>query len=270
MKSVLLASLFLASVQGVWADEPVVATVDGVSISKALLEKTFQQNRFLVGTERVTKTKVLNDLINKVIGVKRAKANNLQNDPVVNEKVEDILYHAQISKDLEPKLNKIVVTDKEVETYYSSHPEFRTANILFRVRANPEKEEIEIAFKQAIKVYDRIKKEPVLFAELASKYSQSSSAPNGGDIGFQPAVNLAPEYFEKIAGKPPGFISPPVRTQFGFHIIKILAKKEFADINMEFYKKVVYNTKRDNILDDYFKGLRSKAKISINEQILNN
>lgn len=258
----------LSSFQIVAEEDPVVATVNGVSIKKSLLDKTFTQNLLFVSNKSVTREKVLNDLINRILGIQRAKANRLNQNPEVKYKMEDILYHAQISKDLEPRFKKIVVTDDEVKDYYSKFKEYRTAQILFRVRATPDEEEIKQAQEQAFKVYEALKKKPNMFAELANRYSQSSSAPNGGDMGFQPAVQLAPEYFNAISGKSVGFVSPPVRSQYGYHIIKVLAVKDYDAINMTFYKKVVYDQKRDRVLEDYFEELRKSAKIKVNKNNL--
>lgn len=249
-------------------DDPIVATVEGAQIKKSVFEDAYKQNMMFVSDKVVTKEKVLTDLINRELGIMRAKKAQLQNDELVKRKMEDVLYHAQISKDLEPRLAKIVVTDKDVEEYYKKFPEYRTAHILFRVQAIPEQEEAKAAQDMAMQVYSDLKKFPEKFNELANKFSQSSAAQNGGDIGFQPAVRLAPEYFAAINGKENGYISPPVRTQFGYQIIKVLAKKDFKSINTAVYKKIVYDTKRDKIIEEYFAELRKSANIKINEQHL--
>lgn len=267
-KTLAITSILLLSTATLGAKDPVVATVDGVSIKKSELEKTYQENLMFVSDKRVTRKKVLNDIINRNLGIKRAKKGNLDKDPTVKYKMEDIMYHAQISKDLEPRLKKIVVTDSDVDKYYKDHPEYRTAHILFRVRTTPEKEENEAALNQALKVYNTLKTKPELFAELANKFSQSSTAPNGGDMGFQPAIRLAPEYFNAIKGKSDNFITPPVKTQFGYHIIKVMSVKSVKSINNALYKKIVYDQKRDAILDSYFSELRAKANVKINEEFL--
>lgn len=260
--------------------DPVVANVNGSEIHLSELEQNYQQNLMLVTDKTVTKEKVLNDLINRELGIQRAKAEKLQNEPIVKKKMEDVLYHAKISKDLEPLLKRIQIADKDVSNYYKSHPEYRTAHILFRISVKaPTEEDSETvkkareaewqeAQKAARQVYAELQKNPEKWAELANKYSQSSSAPNGGDLGFQPAIRLAPEYFAAINGKSVGTVLPPVRTQFGYHIIKILAKREEKDINQQLYKKIVYDQKRDKILEDYFKELRSTANIKINKELL--
>ncbi len=82
-------------------------------------------------------------------------------------------------------------------------------------------------------------------------------------MGFQPAVRMAPEYYKAILGREKGYITPPVRTQFGYHIVKVIAQREYKDINVELYKKIVYDTKRDEVLAEYFAELKKSATIKI-------
>lgn len=264
--SALFITLFLN--QLIANDDPTVATVNGVEIKKSQLDRAYEESRMFVGTNLVSRERVLYDMINRKLGIERAKENNLQDDPIVSSKMQDILYHAQISKDLEDKLTKIEVSDQDVRRYYNNNKEYRTAHILFRMQANPEEAEKEAALRKALEVYNRLKVNPEQFSELANKYSQSSTAPAGGDLGFQPAARLAPEYNRAIQGRQANEILAPVRTQFGYHIIKILAEKKFDEINMPLYKKLVYDEKRDAILADYYESLRQDAEISINEELL--
>lgn len=248
--------------------EAVVATVNGIEIKKGQLDQAFEQNLMYVSDKVVTKEKVLFDIINREIGIKKAKDVNLQNDPIVKTKMEDVLYHAYISKELEKKLQGITVSDKDAQEYYSKYKEYRTAHILFRIRVAPEKAETEEAMKKALEVYKQLQGKPQDWPELANKYSQSSTAPAAGDLGFLPAVKYAPEFFKAINNKAVGYISPPTRTQFGYHIIKVLGVKEWKEVDSALYKKIVYDLKRDKILDDYFADQRKSAQIKINKEFL--
>lgn len=268
--NVLVLATFLLSFSALaqTGSDAVVATVNGVEIKKGQLDQAFEQNMMFVSDKIVTKEKVLNDIINREIGLKKAKETKLNEDPIVKAKMEDVLYHAQISKDLEKKLQTITVTDKEAQDYYAKNKEYRTAHILFRIRATPQKEEVQEAMKKALEVYKEVQAKPQLWAELANKYSQSSTAPSGGDLGFLPAVKYAPEYFKMINGKPSGYISPPTRTQFGLHIIKVLGVHEWKDVDPAIYKKIVYDQKRDKMLEAYFAEGRKTAQIKINKEFL--
>jgi peptidyl-prolyl cis-trans isomerase C len=264
-----LAATFLVSLSSMaQTPDPVVATVNGVEIKKAQLDQAFEQNLMFVSDKMVTKDKVLNDIINREIGIKKAKEAKLNEDPIVKAKMEDVLYHAQISKDLEKKLQGIVVSDKEAQEYYSKNKEYRTAHILLRIRVSPEKEELQEATKKSLELYKQLQAKPQLWPELANKYSQSSVAPAAGDLGFQPAIKYAPEYFKAINGKPIGFISSPTRTQFGLHIIKVLGVHEWKEVDPAIYKKIVYDQKRDIILEEYFADSRKGAQVKINKELL--
>ena len=262
----LTACLFLLLWNTSRATNPnkVIATVNGTHITHGELEEAYSQNLMFVSHKKVTRQSVLDNLVNRILGIERAKKNKLYDNPVVKKKMEDVLYHAQVSKELEPRLKKIKdISDKDVRNYYRKNPEYRTANILLRVRPQPEEKEWQAALLQAKKIYVSLKENPKKFAAYAKKFGQSSSAPRGGELGFQPAVRMAPEYFRAIKGKPKGYISPPVRTQFGYHIIKVVDVRKFKDINKAAYKKIVYDTMRDKILQQHFAKMRKKANISM-------
>lgn len=268
MKPTILLALALPWALQAAKGDRAVATVNGRPIALEEFDKAYKESLLVVGTRNVTRRRVLDDLINRELGLARARGGRLDRDPVVRRKMDDVLYHAQISKDLEPALKRIKVTDREVRDYYARRPEYRTAQILFRLRATPSKAEAEEAIKRALQVYDALKESPDKFSELANKHSQSAAAAAGGDVGFQPAVRYAEPYFKAINGKPDGHITPPVRTQFGYHIVKVLGRRDYGDVNKEFYKKVVYDEKRDAAMAAYFKGLRRSASISVNEGLL--
>jgi peptidyl-prolyl cis-trans isomerase C len=249
--------------------EEIVATVNGKPITKSYFEKIYNQNLLFVNDAKVTKEKILNDIINRELGIQRAKKADLEKNEIVQEKLEDVLYHAQVSKDLEETLKKIPpITDSEVSKYYAENPEYRTAQILLRVRALPTDDEEKAAMQKAIELHKSLVKEPNSFAEMANKYTQANTAPTGGDLGFQPAIRQAPEVLEAIKGKKIGHITPPVRSQFGYHLIKILDIKKEKEIEKELYKKILYDVKRDKILANYFADMRKNAKVTIDKNLL--
>ncbi|RZF23096.1 hypothetical protein DAY19_04815 [Halobacteriovorax vibrionivorans] len=250
------------------APKKIVAEVNGEKITKEELDQAYLLNKYVVSEDPVTMKRVLTDLINKKLGLEKAKKAKLQNDPDVKRKMNEVLFNAQVSKDLEDEFKKIKVTDKDVKKFYEEYPEYRTAHILLRVRVAPSQNEIEAAQKKIFEIHSEVTKEPTKFAELANKYSQAPNAHTGGDLGYQPAFFMAPEYFAAIKGQKDGYITRPVRTQLGYHVVKVLGVKKFDEINMGVYKKFVYDRKRDKIIANYFENLRKKAKIKILDEKL--
>lgn len=252
----------------VHAQNKSVATVNGKAIDFQDFDQAFKQSKMFVTHKKVTPETVLDDLINRELGIQKALKIKLDQDPTVKRKMLDVLYHAMVSKDLEPEFKKINITENDVKKYYQEYPEYRTAHILFRTRAIPSQPEAEEALKQAWKVYNTLQADPNKFAELANKFSQTSVANMGGDLGFQPAIKLAKSYFDAIKGLAPGTITKPVVSPFGVHIIKVLAVKDFKDIDYPLYQKIIYDQRRDAAIAHYFEKLRKGASIQIDKSLL--
>lgn len=264
---VLAVSLSLSNLT--FADKnPIVAKVNDINITLEELDSNYNNAKLYVTDKVVSKDQILNDLINRSLGINKAKKEQLDKNPLVKSKMEDVLYHAQLSKDLENSFTKITVSDEEIEKYYELNPEYRTAHILLRVRAIASTEEIKAALDQSMKIYRELQANPEKFAELAAKYSQSENAETGGDIGYQPKVRLAPEYFRSVHNQPEGYITSPVRTQFGYHIVKNMGKLKFDSVDKNLYRKIVYDLKRDEIISNYFKNLQQNASIKIEKKYL--
>ena len=261
MKKLAVLSLATMMVLPAFAQKDVVATVNGKTITKKQFEEYHLQNLKFVGQRQITKEVSLQDLINRELGIIKAKKTGLDKDPSVISKQEDILFHAQISKDLENEFKKITVSDDDVKNYYDENKEYRTAHILYRLRAEPTPEEVKAALEQSSAIYAQLQQTPDDFAKLANKYSQTSAAPVGGDLGFQPPTRLAPEYYAAIKGQKAGFISKPVRSQMGYHVIKVLGIKGYDQIDKNLYKKIIYDKRRDALMENYFKGLAKGADI---------
>ena len=63
------------------------------------------------------------------------------------------------------------------------------------------------------------------FEDLARQYSKCPSGQKGGDLGFFGRGMMVKEFEEAAFSLPPGSVSKPVKTEFGFHLIKVTAKR---------------------------------------------
>lgn len=276
MKWILLTAILTLSTN-IFANnaDPVVAEVNGKKIKKSTLLSYHKQNlNFIQNKKKINLETSLNDLVDRIIGIDAAKKAQIDKRPDVIKKMNDIVYHAFISDELAPKLNKIKVTDNEIKTYYKANPEYRTSQILLRLRTLPSEEEVAQALEAAQRIYNQarkdMKKNPNIFAELAQKYGQTTTAPIGGDMGYQPKVRLSTEYYAAIKGKKKGYIPNPFRTQYGIHVVMVTGEKTYEQIDKDLYKKIIYDEKRDAILAKYFADKRKASKVKINKQELVN
>ncbi len=122
---------------------------------------------------------------------------------------------------------RAAVTDEEARAYYNEHIQnYRLQNrvhvshILFKTIGKTDAE-IEEIRKKAEDVLNKAK-HGAKFEDLAKQYSEDVTKDKGGDLGWIVQAQTVPE-FEKIAfSLPNGAISDLVKTQYGFHIIKVL------------------------------------------------
>jgi len=112
---------------------------------------------------------------------------------------------------------------------YSTPEQVRASHILLKTEGKDE----AVVKKEAEDLLAKIKA-GADFAQLATKHSQDeSSAVKGGDLDFFPHGKMVPE-FDKVAfAMQPGQVSDVVKSQFGFHIIKVTEKKPATTKSLE-------------------------------------
>ena len=112
------------------------------------------------------------------------------------------------------------VTEEEVETYYQDNPDqFETPpqTLASHILVSEEEKALEIA--QALK-------EGASFEEQAKEHSSCPSSEKGGDLGYYPNGRMVPEFEAAADELAVGEISAPVKTQFGYHLIKVMDRKD--------------------------------------------
>jgi peptidyl-prolyl cis-trans isomerase D len=130
--------------------------------------------------------------------------------------------------DIEAMRAKVTIPDAEIErTYnngieqYSTPEQVRASHILLKTEGKDDaavKAKAEDLLKQARAGAD--------FAELAKKHSEDeASAKNGGDLDYFGRGRMVPEFDQAAFSMEPGQISDLIKTQYGYHIIKLVDKK---------------------------------------------
>jgi peptidyl-prolyl cis-trans isomerase C len=99
------------------------------------------------------------------------------------------------------------------------------------------------------------------FAELAKKKSKDPGASDGGDLGFFTKDQMVPEFSAVAFALEPGKISDPVKSQFGWHIIKVEEKRNRKAPEFEQVKGQIETYVTRKAQADYVAKLREVAKV---------
>jgi foldase protein PrsA len=157
----------------------------------------------------------------------------------------------------------ITVTDQEIKDYYDKNKESLGQREEVHARHILIKDEAK-----AKETYEKLKANPNDFDKLAKELSEDpGSKEKGGDLGFFGKGQMVPE-FEKVAFEAPiNEIQAPVKSEFGYHIIQVLEKKEAKIPTFEEAKAQIEKTLKEQKAkpyDDLLNELRAKEKITIN------
>ena len=166
---------------------------------------------------------------------------------------------------------------KKAEEYFNSHKsefgrdeEVRAQHILILAKEGDAKAEAEALAKiKAIK--EQLKKGD--FAKIAEKESQDpGSKQKGGDLGFFSRGSMVKEFEDVAFGSPVGKVSEPVKTSYGYHLIKVTDKKsarvaDFEKQKDEAMKKVISREKSDKLVADLDKAVAAKDLAQVDSLI---
>jgi peptidyl-prolyl cis-trans isomerase C len=118
---------------------------------------------------------------------------------------------------------------------------------------------------EAKAVEDELKK-GADFAELAKKKSKDPGASDGGDLGFFTKDQMVPEFSAVAFSLEPGKISDPVKSQFGWHVIKVEEKRNRKAPDFDQVKGQIETYVTRKAQADYVAKLREGAKVERMDQ----
>jgi peptidyl-prolyl cis-trans isomerase SurA len=168
--------------------------------------------------------------------------------------------------------SKVKVTDADLKSEYenmktaqSDEFEVHARHILVPLPPHAGAAEIEAAHKKAIAIAAEVRAPGADFAAIAKKHNESSSADSGGDLGWFGRGTMVAE-FERVAfSLKPGEVSDPVRTRFGWHVIKIeerraVGVKPFEEVKAQLQEKL-RRTQLEKYTEQYVAELRQNALV---------
>jgi len=234
--------------------DPVLMNINDKKITKSEFERIFHKNNKDSVADQKAVNEYLDLFINFKLKVLEAEAMGL--DTVTSFKQELQSYRKQLTapyfvdKETEDKLVK--------EAYDRKKTRIRTSHILIKVPENASPADTLAAYNKAMEIRNKILKGED-FGKLAAEYSQDDvSKVNGGDIGYLTVFTTVLPYENAAYSLKSGEISMPVRSQFGYHIIKVTDKKDNpGDVKVSHIMVIVPRDAKDEDV--------KKAEAKINE-----
>ena len=238
-------------------DDPVVAIVNGAPIQRSDVEEA--RGRLPARMRQLPMQVVFGLLVDSLINTKlvagQARERGLHEDGEVKRRmtrIEDQILERtfllsyideRVTEDaLQERYKKLVDETKDKEEISARHILVETEGKAREVIAELKKGED--------------------FAELAKKRSTGPSASNGGDLGFFSAEQMVPEFAEAAFALDKGqFTETPVKTQFGWHVIKVEDRRAAKPPAVEEVSETLRADLSREIGSAYIQGLRDKADV---------
>ncbi len=152
---------------------------------------------------------------------------------------------------------EVVISDEEVESYYEENidvyqqeRQVKARHILFKFDAETPEEEEEKVRERALSVLEKARAGED-FADLAKEYSEGPTNEQGGDLGYFSSGQMVKPFDDAAFGMEKGEISDLVKTQFGYHIIKVedikdAGTKSLAEVQEEIRNRLLQITIGDS------------------------
>ena len=213
------------------------------------------------------KDMLLDSMINQKLLYEEALKQNLGKDAGVKKQIEDATKEIVIKEYLKKEIEqKVTVSDADAKTFYDGNkdkfkePEkIKISHIL--VDTEPEAKDILAKLKGGAD-----------FATLAKEKSKCPSKDKGGDLGLIGKGQTVPEFEKAAFALQPGQLSDVVKSQFGYHIIKVTEKQPERELSFDEVKdklkQMLLSQKQKERFDSLVKELKDRNKVVIYKDVL--
>ncbi len=269
----------------------VIAEFDGVKITDQYLKAYIDQlNPYLKA--RYNSPEKKEELVAKILEgeilAREALKKGALNDPVLLTKLKSTISRHYQSVTLQKEIESTIkISDEEMKKYFEEHkkeyvqPEkVKASHILIKFDKSKQGDR-EAKLAQAKKILVEVKKkasDPNSFNQIAEKYSEDEgSKRRGGDVGFfertEEGGRMAKEFSDAaFALKNVGDVSDIVESPFGFHIIKLTARREKSEKTFEEVKARIEATlkaeKRKGMNDEMLENIKKSLGFKFNKEAL--
>lgn len=220
-------------------------------ITKNLINQEVEKEKITVSSKEIDAE--LQELIDSYGGEETFEQQLTASGLTQDDIKEDIEVNLKIEKLLEPQIE---ITEEEMQTYFDENKDSFAQTK--QVKASHILVEDEETAKEVKEKLDNGED----FAELAKEYStDTASAESGGDLGFFGEGSMVAEFEEAAFSMKVDEISDPVKSDYGYHIIKVTDTQEAAEANFEKSKEEIKGILLDEkMATEYPTWLEEKQK----------
>jgi peptidyl-prolyl cis-trans isomerase SurA len=194
------------------------------------------------------------------------RQNNLDPNWLEEQIRTEIAWGMLVNRKFRPN---VVITDADIDAAErrlredAGKTEYRLAEIFLSV---DDPNDTETVRESADRLMEQLKK-GVDFAEIARQFSQAATAGNGGLLGWVAPGDLAPEIATAVQSLQPETIAGPIRSEGGFHILKLLDQRQLAESGQtrDEISDRIMRDRLDNLARGYLRELRRSAYVDIRQ-----
>lgn len=205
--------------------------------------------------------KVASELVNQELMYAEALKNGLDRDPEYLEEVERIKEQSLKQLAIRRLIDQAQVSEEEARAYYEENKDkfrgksrFKASHILVDSEEEANRIKVEIEGGKA-------------FEEAAKAFSSCPSKESGGALGEFSEGQMVPEFEQALLTAQPGEVTEPVKTQFGYHLIRLDERKEAENKSYDEVKtdilRLLLAKKQQEIYTAHTNKLRQENEVSL-------
>jgi parvulin-like peptidyl-prolyl isomerase len=205
-----------------------------------------------------TKSRFIQEMVSQRVIEDAADKSDLQNNELYKKQMIAVQKQVKVNLFLEHYANK-KISDSLLKTEYKNYVKSLKDNDDIHVQHILVKTE-----EEAQKLLDEINSGKVSFEDAAKKFSlDTGSKDKGGDLGFMSKGQTVPEFEQAAYALKKGKVSKPVKTQYGYHLIKLIDSRPKKIPTFDEMKPHLKNALSMKIKQQYVADLLTEAKTKI-------
>lgn len=245
--------------------DKLLAEVNGKKITgvdyNLFIDSLNPQLKQYFGGEEMNK-EVVNELVYQTLLYEDAMEKGMDKDDEFKQVLEKTKESMLKTYALGKLLATVSVTDDEIKKFYEDNKD------LFKENESANASHILVAEEdKANEIYEKVKNGND-FASLAKEFSTCPSKEKGGELGTFTRGQMVKEFEDAVFNNEVGAITEPVKTQFGYHIIKINDKNEGRDLAFDEVKdKIAAQVRRQKeqaLYNEKITELKEKYQVKMN------